>query len=336
MKSYWGIFKAYLDVDTFNRNQEQSKMYTISKIESYLLGAVLSAVVAGMTLFVLGFVSLFLPIGFINAFTLVAAFGAGIAFFGAGIIKLEVGYIGVLVVLGERLKNVQLGEGIFWLFPFFTGAEYVDGRQQYSDTKEVQAITSDNVDLHIDADLTWRIVDAYKRQSSNVRDVEGAVKAAANAAIVSVTNRDDRDRVFASHNEPVGADSHYEKMSKLERQIAEEVDSKIQLFGGETLKVYLSTLLPNAELIAQERRIPIEKAQRDAEQIQNKHVIDEIERFAEATGLSREAATQAVLTQMGKATLNIDQKNLSLNQETRQTIEELAKIFAGSRGGQSN
>jgi len=338
MKSFGEIIWAYLNVDGFNKRQKNTDMYSVSKLETYILGILFSALATGITFVILGLVSGFLSIGFVNMFTVLAALGAGIAFFGAGLVTIKVGYLGVLVILGERVRNVEFREGTFWMFPFFTRVEYVDGRQQYSDSKSNKAITSDNVDLDVDADITWLVNDAYERLSTNVKDVEGAVKIAAESSIVRVLNRHTREEVFNQHKERIPADEQngYAAMTKLERQIVEEIDSKIQVFGGHALKIYISTLLPNAELIAEERRFAIEKAQQLAEELQNSHVIVQINKIAADTGMSTEAATQLFLTQIDKATFSVDQKNLNLNKETRDAIAEIAKLFAGLKGGGSN
>lgn len=326
MKSFAEIIGAYFNVERFNQKQKDAEMYTISKVETYIVGFFISALVAGVTLFLLGLISALLPFGLINAFTIIASLGAGVVFFGLGIVTIDVGYVGVVLVLGERLRNVQLGEGTFWLLPFFTSAEYVDRKQQYSDVKENEIITSDFVLMLMDVDVTWRIRDPYLRLNSNLKDVEGAVKAAAQSAMVSIGAKKKRTELVAMHNERVEANPEmdYAEMSELESEITKEVDRKIEIFGGHAVRVYIPTLKPDNKLVEQEQRFAIEQAQQKAEQVQNKHVIAEVNRIVADTGMTPETAMQMFLTQIEKAEYKIDQKNWNMNQESRDALVSVA------------
>jgi regulator of protease activity HflC (stomatin/prohibitin superfamily) len=339
MKSYSEILRAYLDVEGFNRRQDASNKYTVSKVETYILGVFFSAMVTVVTFLIIGFVSALLPFDAINTFTLIASLGAGIAFFGLGLVTIAVGDGGVVKVLGERLRNVELGEGTFWLLPFFTGAEFVDRKQQFSDLKENEVITRDLVRMITDIDITWKIVNLFKRLNSNVKDVAGAVRSAGKSAMVSIANKYSRDELVALHNElaegTTGRD--YEAKKKLERELAEEIEEKIRIFGGEVVKVYIPTLKPNKELSDREQKVAMEEADRRAEIVQNEHFIAQVNRIVGGTGLSREMAVQAFFTQMdGKAEYKIDQKNWSMNQETRALIESVASAVIAMLGKRGN
>ncbi|MDZ7726001.1 MAG: SPFH domain-containing protein [Candidatus Campbellbacteria bacterium] len=329
MKSYFDILGAYFDVEGFNRSQEQSETFVIPKVESYILGAIIStafAIVAWILLLVtFGMLSIDLNI----ALSLLMAIGVWMVVFAGGLVSIEVGFLGVIVILGERIKNAHLGEGVFWLIPFFTSSEYVDARQQHKDTHVNQALTKGTgkvgkVDLDVDVNSAWLVDNPYRRLNVNMANIEGLVDDAIRSSVVSVIGRHTRKQVFRKHQKISKETKYGEGVSELSVEIAKEIEGNIATFGGKIVRVYISTLLPDAKLIEQERRVAIEEAQRDAERIQSQHVIDEVNKIAKETGASKEQAGQWFLAQIDKAEIKVDQNNFNVNTETLDALKVIS------------
>ena len=74
--------------------------------------------------------------------------------------RLEVGYVGILVILGERSKEYSLTEGIYWIPPFSSVLSF-DSRERQLEVPPGEVLSSDNIPIRFKAQLQLRVVDPY-------------------------------------------------------------------------------------------------------------------------------------------------------------------------------
>jgi regulator of protease activity HflC (stomatin/prohibitin superfamily) len=74
---------------------------------------------------------------------------------------LRVGHVGILVVLGERLRKYLLTEGVYWIPPFSSVLDF-DSRERQLILPYSEVLSSDNIPIRFKGQLQIRITEPYQ------------------------------------------------------------------------------------------------------------------------------------------------------------------------------
>ncbi len=203
-----------------------------------------------------------------------------------GLKKIEVGWKGQLLFLGQRM-DATLHEGWRWV-PTPFGVKLADCRQQILELDKLKAMTLDNIEVIVSATVTYRVanLNAYfgveasglKRGIDDVRDalIRARVRLMTLAETLSST-----------------------------RELGEGLLSSLSIESGDWGIIVIRVAIP--EILPLDKKVSEDLALRERERLQREGQLVEASHIAALTeffrgkGLSSETAYEAALLVVGKA-----------------------------------
>ncbi|MGH7803493.1 MAG: SPFH domain-containing protein [Candidatus Binatia bacterium] len=157
-------------------------------------------------------------------------------------------------VVVERLGKFSrvLGAGLHILLPFVEKRRYTHTlKEQPLDIPEQECITRDNVVVHVDGILYFKLIDP-ERASYGISNLEFAISQLAQTTLRSEIGKIELDRTF----EERGAINH---------QVVTELDKASEAWGVKVLRYEIKNIRPPADVIAaMEKQMRAEREKRAA------------------------------------------------------------------------
>jgi len=208
-----------------------------------------------------------------------------------GLNKLEIGFNGVPLFLGERIEKVTLGEGWVWVLPYpFMSIESIDVRERTLDVLEAIVISSNQVRMRIDTRLMWRVCNPYASLSIG----EGVIEDGQHDLVVNTL----REKAYQhTDGELMG-----ELETTLGQLIKEAADNNSDRWGIKTVQVFVIKIVPADEKISEAWELrSLEEREKAAEEVELAHVAKRIDSMSnEGKRMSSEIATAVVMEERGK------------------------------------
>ena len=150
--------------------------------------------------------------------------------------------------LGKYSKT--LGAGFHILVPFVETIRYKHSlKEQPLDIPEQDCITRDNVQVHVDGILYYKIIDP-ERASYGISDVEFAITQLAQTTLRSEVGKIDLDRTF-------------EERTQINTHVVSEIDKASEAWGVKVLRYEIKNIRPpQGVLEAMEKQMRAEREKR--------------------------------------------------------------------------
>jgi regulator of protease activity HflC (stomatin/prohibitin superfamily) len=212
--------------------------------------------------------------------------------------------VGVLFIDGRYVDTLSPGQYAFWKGPADARVVEVDLRETTADISGQEIMTADNVTLRVNANVTYRIVDARKAVSST-DDVRQALYRETQLALRAVIGARELDAFLVGKN-TVG------------QEIEEAVRSRAGELGLEIASVGIRDVILPGEM----------------KDLMNK--VTEAKKAAEANLISRREETAAIRSQANTAKLLVENPTLMRMREL-EVLEKIAsaghlKVVLGEKG----
>lgn len=216
-----------------------------------------------------------------------------------GIVSIPIGFNGVPLLFGRRLKFFTLPEGLSWVLPRpFMGYESVNMKEQTSNPGPTEVLTGkegkETVRVIADAAIQWKIVNPYKVLDVGINVIQEGMDSLIQQVIRSTLADKTPDEAIQIHEE-------------LKDHLETESTKKSDDWGVEIRNVFITQLTFAEEVTKDYERVTREKKQLLAEKIEMKHLREEVEELKKM-GLSPEKATEVFQTERGKVTKTIEEK----------------------------
>jgi regulator of protease activity HflC (stomatin/prohibitin superfamily) len=208
------------------------------------------------------------------------------------IVSVERDRVGVLFIDGRYIDTLAPGQYAFWKGPADARVVEVDQRETTADVSGQEIMTADKVTLRVNANVTYRIVDARKAVSQ-ADDVRQALYRETQLALRAVIGARELDAFL------VGKDTVGQEIEQAVRQRAGELGLEIASVG------IRDVILPG-----------------EMKDLMNK--VTEAKKAAEANLISRREETAAIRSQANTAKLLVENPTLMRLRE----LEVLEKIAA--------
>jgi regulator of protease activity HflC (stomatin/prohibitin superfamily) len=227
-----------------------------------------------------------------------------------GLIKLEVGWKGQLLIIGQR-TNYFVDEGWHWA-PFPFNFKTADCRQTVVKLDPLTKIaTRDNVLVEVEGTIIRRILNLHKYFSVEESGIKQGLDDIWDQTIRVQIRKEDLKKVLGLHDDL--AKMAYDKMGT----------RASNSWGIEILRVVISGIKTDpkvAEDLELEKR---EKLQADGQKIETQNFIERVTEMMKS-GLTREQAFEQAQLALGKASKTIDAKTFNIDSN----IAELLKAFS--------
>lgn len=236
-----------------------------------------------------------------------------------GLIKIEVGWKGQLLSLGER-KDYIMNEGWHWI-PFPFTVKTTDCRQTVVKLDVLEKIiTRDNIQVSIEGSIIREIFDLNKYFGVEESGIKDGLDDIWDETIRTQVADKDLTDVLKMHAE-LGEEAH----TKMGKQATEN-------WGIKILRVVISSVKPDSKVAEDLALRERENLQREGQIVEFKHFGDRVLELMTlppaGPGLSREQAIEQVQLALGKATKNIDAKTISIDAATAGLI---GSLFGGKK-----
>jgi len=213
--------------------------------------------------------------------------------------------VGVLFIDGRYVDTLSPGQYAFWKGPADARVVEVDQRETTADVSGQEIMTADKVTLRVNANVTYRIVDARKAVSSS-DDVRQALYRETQLALRAVIGAHELDAFL------VGKDTVGQEIEQAVRQRAGELGLEIASVG------IRDVILPG-----------------EMKDLMNK--VTEAKKAAEANLISRREETAAIRSQANTAKLLVENPALMRMREL-EVLEKIASaghlrvVLGGEKG----
>lgn len=223
-----------------------------------------------------------------------------------GLKKIEVGWRGQLLFLGERYQTF-FREGWRWT-PFPFGVKVTDCRQTVVKLDPLEVITLDNVKVKIDGSIIRQVADLDKFFGVEESGIKQGLDDIWDQTIRANVKATDLEEVLQMHAE-------------LGQQVHDAIGVRAsESWGIDIPRVIIAGIEPDPEVTKDLALLKREELQREGQKVEFKHFADRVlELMAPppvGPGLSREQAIEQVQLALGKATKAIDAKTIALDSAT--------------------
>ncbi|MBI4160128.1 SPFH domain-containing protein [Candidatus Wolfebacteria bacterium] len=237
----------------------------------------------------------------------------------AGLINIPVGFRGVPLLVGGRLKGVILGEGWNWFPPRpFMAAEAIDIRERSTGVEKFTVLSQNMVRLAVDATVQWRVINPFQSLSVGEEVIDKGmlqlVRQVLRTAVFTIRDED----ALAAHE-------------ALKDALSAAADTRAQHWGVDVVNVFIGSILPDQTVLEDYERVRREERQRDAERIELDHVRERLRELI-ALGYTPERAQEIVQTERGKVKKEINERQIVISSETGAILERIATAFAARFG----
>ena len=215
-----------------------------------------------------------------------------------GIISIPIGFKGVPLVLGRRIKFFALPEGLSWILPRpFMSSENVDIKERTSDPGPTTVLTGkgkETVRVIADAAIQWKTINPFQVLSVGldviIKGMDDLIKEDIRSTIA--------DKI---------PDEAIQIHEKLKDDLEKKAGGKSSDWGIEIKNVFITQLGFSEDVIKDFESVTREKKQKLSEETELKHVRNQIEAFIKL-GLNPESAKETVQTERGKVKKTVEEK----------------------------
>lgn len=228
---------------------------------------------------------------------------------GSGLTKIEVGWEGQLLFLGERQEATMI-EGLRWV-PWPFSLKLADCRQVVIKLDTLKKIiTKDNVQVEIDGTIIRKIVDLNK--------YFGVEESGIKQGLDDIWDETIRTRV---------ADANLADVLKMHAELGKKAHNSMgrrasAQWGIKILRVVIAGIKPDSKVADDLALKERENLQREGQKVEFAHFIDRVKDLV-AAGLTREQAIEQTQLALGKATKAIDAKTFALDEASAKIIESV-------------
>ncbi|MBI2096415.1 MAG: SPFH domain-containing protein [Candidatus Taylorbacteria bacterium] len=299
-------------------NTEIQKVYNIPGAVSLIIGAV-AAVMAGVliaNLAVLLLPAFFTDSNFEKIVLNWSLFGITAVYVSAfGIVDIPIGHAGVIFIVGQRVRNYMLGEGLAWILPYpFAKAVPVDMRENRTEVDGFDILCfgaeKTGTSVNFKTAILWKVkdpmtfIDVLPIAHSNIHSIAlSAIRAVASVLDVITVLKAQSDFAEIIKKGSVAAEARW---------------------GLSIIQVIVSSIVPSdKEVISAFNQAQIEKSQKEAESTEGKLLLDYIRALVDV-GLTPEYASGVAMAERGK----IQIKRFDINQTGNPSLAGAAAIIA--------
>jgi len=231
----------------------------------------------------------------------------------SGFRKIEVGWRGQLLCLGERMSHT-MQEGWHWV-PFPFGVKVADCRHQSMQIDPLTVLTADNIEVEIRGTLVSYVenLDLY----FNVDE-----------ATIKHGIDDTWDEIIRT--QVVGMP--FQEVKGLHVQVSEHAKAALEsqatsLWGIRVVRIPVTIKASSKEVVADLELEARKKLQRAGQKVELQHFSERVQELMtpqpEGPGLSREQAIEQVQLSLNKASKKIDSKTIALDPATAAMVERI-------------
>ena len=222
----------------------------------------------------------------------------------SGLKKIEVGWRGQLLFLGQRMMS-YFDEGWHWT-PFPFDLKSADCRQGVMKLDHLDVFTLDNIKVGIDGSLVRRISDLDLYFGVKEEEIKQGL--------------DDRWDQFIRHDiRGILLEDALKANIEVGHRAKDALCQKASLWGIEVISVLVPTILPDKEVTEDLQLKEREKLQKAGQMVEVEHFANMVKTLM-TSGLTREQAIEQVQLALGKASKSIDAKNIALDAATIEAI----------------
>lgn len=241
-----------------------------------------------------------------------------------GLITVEIGHRGLLLLFGER-QRIQIGEGLRWIpLPFSLKTQ--DVKLQIMPLDKLRVMTADNVEVTVSATVTYYPDNLYEYLGVEMKDIKQGIDDARDQ-VIRVRVRQMNLETVLSSNEELGD-------QLLERLNEDDSDA----WGIKITNVVIPQIAPSDSKVAEDLALKTrEKLQRKGQIVEIGHFDSMVDLLVNGGqdedgniikgGMDRLRAEEQVQMALGKATKNIAAQNFSLDPATAALVAK----FLGSK-----
>ena len=267
----------------------------MSKFVNYIFAILFTGLFAALAIFTLKYSPIPSNWAFITVIIVISFYFVGYL----GFRKLEIGFSGVPVIFGQRIRNITLSEGWVWLISFIMEIKSIDVREQTKDIRETIVTSKDNAQVRVNMRAYFQIIDPY--QSLSVED-----EMHENDETEDATIEDGLQAIIISELRRIANENTVSELIHLDEEIGREIKEQLKKltsrWGIKIIDVaVLKIVAENEDMTRALEKKAREEHEKAGERVEVDHFIQSVDKISDNNKrMSPEIAAAFFATERGK------------------------------------
>ncbi len=248
--------------------------------------------------------------------------------------SLPIESIGFLLFLGRRVEHITgrrilFQEGIIWIPPLIASVQHESRKERFHDVPPLEVLTKDKVEVKIDVQISWRVVDLFKY--SNLEKPQETI-----AERLTSKSYEASDIYIKNHTY-----NHISKCGKEEVQeaIRETIEQEVENWGVEIINIDVKPIMPAKEIRDEFKKNIAERAENQRKQMRTDRFVKDLKKIKEELGeekISGDTLTNVTQTVEGviKKEVKEEKKTYKIDIEPA-VLKTAAELFKKSKEGET-
>lgn len=236
-----------------------------------------------------------------------------------GFKTVDVGFRGVLLIMGARREDYIFQEGTFWIFPYpFMEIEEIDVREDIIELANFEAITADDFRVRVaSAAIRFRIINPFKSLSVKIEVIRDSFDELIGKTLRVAIRAKNMHKVLGEFKEG-------------KEELKNGVEEVAKAWGMKIEDIIIAPITVSDDVIDDMEMVGREKIQTDYQKIELDALRERTKEFVTDLHLSPQEAREAVQIAQEKITKSIREEKITLSQDLAQLLgNTMEKIFGG-------